>query len=93
MTHCEKCIHYDICKIDANLMPKGFVNFFPYNEDCTQFRLAADMAEVRHGEWGYEDKYKICSLCSATTPMYSSGTAYWNYCPNCGADMRGDNNG
>ena len=50
---------------------------------------AADVVEVRHGEWRYGDKYKTCSLCSATTPICSSGTAYWNYCPNCGAEMNG----
>ena len=50
---------------------------------------AADVVEVRHGEWRYGDKYKTCSLCGATTLMYSSGTAYWNYCPNCGAKMDG----
>lgn len=47
MTHCEKCIHHDICKIDAYLMPEDFVNFFPHNEDCEQFKPTADVVEVR----------------------------------------------
>lgn len=52
-----------------------------------------DAAPVRRGEWVEEmeaipwceddcDVYEKCSVCGET----SHGT--WNFCPNCGADMR-----
>lgn len=52
---------------------------------------AADVVEVRHGEWKHvvyhngrtPDEDMICSECGA------SGLPNWNYCPNCGADLRG----
>ena len=53
----------------------------------------ADVRENVRGEWifPYEDKkYKRCSVCGKT---FYSIPATSNYCPNCGADMRGDNNG
>lgn len=40
----------------------------------------------RKGEWlnyMYSDFCK-CSVCGTIS------SSYWNYCPNCGADMRGD---
>ena len=48
---------------------------------------AADVREVRHGKWlwdGYVyDEPYVCNCCS-TRMDYES-----NFCPNCGADMRG----
>ena len=48
-----------------------------------------DAVEVVHGKWTYgtnEDPYPwTCSICGEKYPWYP------NYCPNCGADMRGDN--
>jgi NADH pyrophosphatase NudC (nudix superfamily) len=59
----------------------------------------ADVVEVRHGEWidrkeifsEYEgEEIAIgCSICSKSQRKYRKT----NYCPNCGADMRGKNNG
>lgn len=48
---------------------------------------AADVAPVRHGRWiASHDEFCECSICKY--PVY----VWWNqtnYCPNCGADMRG----
>ena len=52
----------------------------------------ADVRENVRGEWifPYEDKkYKRCSACGKT---FYSIPATSNFCPNCGAEMRGDNN-
>lgn len=55
--------------------------------------IAADVAPVAHGEWvgGYHTHKgqwiytkPCCSLCSFEQDGVS------NFCPNCGADMRGD---
>ena len=54
---------------------------------------AADVVEVRHGEWGKE-KWKhtdqhICSLCHSTVRVHPQSVEY-RYCPYCGAKMDGD---
>ena len=55
---------------------------------------SADVVEVVHGEWVEKRWYKRgdcyytknCSLCDcAVKPKYT-----YNFCPNCGAKMRGD---
>ncbi|MEE1301622.1 MAG: hypothetical protein UHD64_02465 [Bacteroidales bacterium] len=51
--------------------------------------LAADVVEVRHGEWSEPIGYNVkCSRCRKYSQEMS------NYCPNCGAIMggRGINN-
>ena len=48
---------------------------------------AADVAPVVHGEWDTSDtplgRCCVCSVCG------SCPTMEYNYCPYCGADMRG----
>lgn len=53
----------------------------------------ADVRDNVRGEWQKVDEqpyfrkhfHKVCcSVCR------KQGYDYWNYCPNCGADMRGD---
>ena len=50
---------------------------------------SSDVEPVRHGRWiASHDEFCACSICKY--PVY----ACWNqtnYCPNCGADMRGIN--
>ena len=51
----------------------------------------ADVREVVRGEWIskwhpiFKTELPICSACNSYTVFDS-----WNFCPNCGADMRGD---
>ena len=57
--------------------------------------LPADVAPVRHGKWVEKEKYTFgimydCSLCE--NRILDNGHS-WNYCPNCGAKMDGDENG
>lgn len=59
---------------------------------------AADVVEVRHGEWvdnGDRDRNGLpkpfaisCSVCGS-----SAGTSWMKYCPNCGAKMDGKGEG
>ena len=46
---------------------------------------AADVKPVVRGKWIYDGDCLICSHCR--TAYTFSGS---NYCPNCGADMRGE---
>lgn len=51
---------------------------------------AADVAPVRHGRWvTHSDRPDslICSVCKCGFDMWKHDPH--NYCPNCGADMRG----
>lgn len=43
--------------------------------------------ERKKGKWICEIGYSKCSICG------NLSTADYNYCPNCGADMRGENDG
>lgn len=55
---------------------------------CVKYAEAADVAPVKHGRWkgaGMGDY--SCSLCCGLV----SGNTY-KFCPNCGADMRGNSN-
>ncbi len=67
---------------------------------------SADVVEVVHGEWkettqplGFEEvKCATCSACNDDWIMdedvcIDDYKTHWKYCPNCGADMRGDKNG
>ncbi len=47
----------------------------------------ADVAPVKHGEWVQTDIFK-CSECGYSFEP-EGYTAYFNYCPNCGAKMDG----
>jgi hypothetical protein len=52
---------------------------------------AADVQPVKRGKWE-EDWETGCSKCSACGESYLwedyNGVGEWNFCPNCGADMR-----
>ena len=53
----------------------------------------ADVAEVRHGEWDYEDSdvgwtdYS-CSVCRNIITTSADEDELYNYCPYCGAKMK-----
>ena len=93
MTHCEKCIHYPICKADSPYMPDDFVDFFPHNTDCAQFKPTADVTGVPHGEWAwYPDRMDrqelLCTNCEESAPYNEDGERVMTpYCPHCGAKM------
>lgn len=46
---------------------------------------------VKHGRWVKLGKHDwACSVCKIGVPYYYTGH---HYCPNCGADMRGEKDG
>ena len=49
-----------------------------------------DAVEVVHGEWIEEAIYDkiICDVCGHEWNILDNDTETFNYCPNCGADMR-----
>lgn len=61
---------------------------------------AADVAPVVHGQWIFEKGDGQTSsdgwVCSACNCGFHTNVPYFedfNFCPNCGADMRGENDG
>lgn len=52
----------------------------------------ADVRENVNGEWIEEQNcYYRCSVCGKHYPSFRDNMEY-NFCPNCGADMRGEAN-
>ena len=52
----------------------------------------ADLVEVKHGEWIWsEHKQRVCSNCQCPVGFVPKDNGWHeaNYCPNCGADMKG----
>lgn len=51
---------------------------------------AADVVPVAHGEWEEADDGDgvVCSVCREDFCTIYLETERFNYCPNCGADMR-----
>ena len=78
--------------IDADLLKQAiFAKWYTCEEidETIDQQPTADVREVVRGEWEYtgisediNDMY-MCSNCKMF--VYSKK---WNYCPNCGADMR-----
>ena len=65
-------------------------------EQYVNLQPIADVEEVKHGEWYQHNKKEhgdTCFYCSVCEKMALSDCLEWeltNYCPHCGADMRGD---
>ena len=52
----------------------------------------ADVAHVRHGRWGRSGQLLECQCCGEVySQLGGNAGKAWNFCPNCGADMRGSN--
>ena len=73
---CIDCVHKEVCKYEC-YCPSGH---------CNDYAVADDF--IPQGEWinqfigGNE-----CVMCSECKLHFDIGT---NFCPNCGADMRGE---
>ena len=58
---------------------------------------SADVVERKHGKW-VDPADLICYKCTACGNYANQGyhldePIFWDYCPNCGADMRGRKDG
>lgn len=76
----------------------GIETVIEYVQDMPTIEAVPVQPEPKRGEW-MEDRLvstsggtyvvRRCSLCEAY--YYDSGFG-WNFCPHCGAEMRGNNN-
>lgn len=85
-------------KLDDSEVPENERIDIGYNEalkDVKQYLTempAADVQHVKHGRWLIDDGYggkRVGYVCSACRQFVSS---IGNYCLECGADMRGEQN-
>lgn len=62
-----------------------------YTLDAEPFDMAIEALERKHGKWITEDgDWYWCSVCGKSCLQWGDESfALSNYCPNCGADMRG----
>ena len=68
----------------------GWNNAIDY---IANFASTADVRENVKGEWKILDKHTVqCPVCNNTLDLsgVNAGRGDANYCPNCGADMRGE---
>jgi hypothetical protein len=77
--------HWDECRQIAH-----------YDDEIKRLEATA-VQPVKHGRWEYYKNNGIfdthkCTLCGEKYEMYMDiePTTIYKYCPNCGADMRGD---
>ena len=95
MTHCEKCINYDMCNYEYEHQDTdAILTFFPNNTDCPWFKNKADFVEVRHSRWENISGFDVCNICG-TSPAYcepkpNNPKGYPPYCHHCGAKMDGE---
>lgn len=54
---------------------------------CIDEIPGVDAVEVRRGRWSLVGDACVCSVC------HKSSVQDYYFCPECGADMRGDNDG
>lgn len=65
------------------------------SDECEVFSApAADVVEVVHGRWVDNCCYNTCSVCGNSVHAWNDDgdLQEFNYCPNCGAKMDGDDN-
>jgi hypothetical protein len=82
----------DYCEKDPKV--NGLTALFQVADavmDCT----AADVVEVRHGEWEKVMNHRECNRCRYKAPYKKIKTGYHlldlsRFCPNCGAKMDGE---
>ena len=88
--NCKECIHEDVCK-EWQYSISGSYNH-PICRKPNHFKRK-DKEHVRHGKWeDYpSDRYKRCTACKLEFEKAKLPKTL-NYCPNCGAKMRGENN-
>ena len=87
---CAKCIHKEVCKTAETC--DGYAPWCKHFKEQKKGRWINDQVE---GFSPFVDSLPIwidvmqCSVCKE----YIDGSHPKNYCPNCGADMRGEEDG
>lgn len=99
---CKNCINSDVCNcFDDEVTETIAMNLD--GEECKLFKDKSKFKEVVHGEWEKYKKHKPmckeiysidfrCSVCHGFRFHNGEMRNHYKFCPNCGADMRGEHN-
>lgn len=84
---CFECLHYEACQswnIGSLVRTKA--------DNCVNYRASVDVRPVVFGHWVYEEPNGANSFKGAywCDQCYQPEPYRKNFCPNCGADMRGE---
>lgn len=86
---CIKCFHFQVCaQVMKNQLFIRSVMLKEENPKCEHFIPAADVVEVKHGEWKQDGIAAVCGVCQSYI-VIEQYEKELNYCPNCGAKMDG----
>lgn len=82
MATCRECLHIDVCLKEINA-PKDIALI------CDDFKNKSDYVKRERGEWIKQGKdwNCKCSICGGES-FYHLDSTPSNFCPNCGADNR-----
>ena len=85
--NCMKCFHFPVCENYANDL--GWKD-----KECEHYVKFFNAPQVVKGEWIADDDGDgmHCSVCKTDFCYSVCGFVDFNFCPNCGADMRGKKN-
>ena len=87
---CVNCIHKDVCfryRLNFAIVREG--NCTNYYENPKKGKWIKINPEAR----GYAEFFRCSNCLSNVQYSYCDKECEYDYCPNCGADMRGDKHG
>ena len=86
---CDKALNsFGISMKDEYAVKVEKASLVAYKEQLESIP-AADVVPVVHGEWADNNDIWLCNNCGKWIDILQ-GDADMNFCPNCGADMRGE---
>jgi hypothetical protein len=80
----------DILKSAVMIDDRGIQTGYEIAIELIRRQPTIDAEPVKHGKWILGK----CNRCGEHAPFWSMATTYYesNFCPHCGADMRGETN-
>ena len=87
MATCRECLHCDVCYEWGNMLDPihgGVV--------CDSFTPKSDYVKRERGFWEQGDYLDFGDICSRCQFDSVCEPCTYNFCPNCGADMRKEDN-
>ena len=91
---CDNCIHKEVCKDKPpESYPQFMVNIM--TDKCENYIHNAYVQPVKHGHWKAHGSLPTnqwsCSECRGLVEVsHYCNECYYDFCPNCGARMDGD---
>ena len=93
---CKDCLYEPQCilRISYGMGDDDDKELTDMENRCKPFRNKADYAEVKRGVWVQDKHWQYdykCSICGeyACEGNYGNNDNLTDYCPNCGAKMKG----